>query len=353
MAIPNVYKSTDPDAPVLNGLQGSLITVLDACLVSGYGSSPGAGWTKEFSAANQAIYRMGFGGTSNRHYLRVNDASPAMASSRFAELFGHPTVSSLAQSNEVNVVRYPSLAVGNARVYKSSVADAGSRAWLLVATPKAVWMFITPSQTIYGVDGWFEGANSLDNNGFFFGEYEKYFSGHDDNVCLMGGHNTTQTILGDSLRAAVIWHLSSSQHPNYFNQISKFIARGPFLGAGSVPFLLTRAGYWAVGNTSPTSAQAQMGRNNIGSSPDFINGQIKFAPLEMIAPSSNGNNLIGRLPGAYVNITGTPPMTNWGSEMDGTGDFAGQRLVQIHGTTSDALFTAGQTAAMFLNLSNW
>ncbi len=33
-----VYRSTDPNAPSLNGLVGSLINVLDACLVNGYGS---------------------------------------------------------------------------------------------------------------------------------------------------------------------------------------------------------------------------------------------------------------------------------------------------------------------------
>lgn len=39
MAAPTIYRSTDANAPVLFGGGGSLITLLDACLVNGYGSA--------------------------------------------------------------------------------------------------------------------------------------------------------------------------------------------------------------------------------------------------------------------------------------------------------------------------
>ena len=43
-----VYRSTDAGAPLLTNSNGSLIAVLKACLVDGYGSKASAGWTAPF-----------------------------------------------------------------------------------------------------------------------------------------------------------------------------------------------------------------------------------------------------------------------------------------------------------------
>ena len=52
-----VYRFDDAGAPTLSAAAGALISVLDACLVNGYGAKPAAGWTKAFSGTNQAAYR--------------------------------------------------------------------------------------------------------------------------------------------------------------------------------------------------------------------------------------------------------------------------------------------------------
>ena len=59
-----MFRSTDAGAPVLFAEAGGLISVLDACLVDGYGTKAGLGWTKEYQNATDdiAVYRMG-GGT--------------------------------------------------------------------------------------------------------------------------------------------------------------------------------------------------------------------------------------------------------------------------------------------------
>jgi hypothetical protein len=67
-----VYYSTDASAPILSGTPGSMITLLDACLVNGYGSKVGSGWSKMFSSGSiKAAYKQGIG--SNSMYLRVDD----------------------------------------------------------------------------------------------------------------------------------------------------------------------------------------------------------------------------------------------------------------------------------------
>lgn len=86
-----VYRSSDASAPALRGnTPGDLINVLDKCLVTGYGSLAGAGWTKPFTGTNLAVFRQGAG--SNGMYLRVDDTSSA-AGSRSARVVGYEVMS--------------------------------------------------------------------------------------------------------------------------------------------------------------------------------------------------------------------------------------------------------------------
>lgn len=70
------YSSTDLDAPVLDGSIGSLINLLDAILVNGYGVKEPLGWTKEFSGTNIAVYRNSTSDPlSSGMYLRVDNST--------------------------------------------------------------------------------------------------------------------------------------------------------------------------------------------------------------------------------------------------------------------------------------
>lgn len=66
-----VYSSTDTSAPALGNSNGSLIAVLKACLVDGYGSKAAAGWTRPYTGTNLAAFKQGAGG--NNRLLRVFD----------------------------------------------------------------------------------------------------------------------------------------------------------------------------------------------------------------------------------------------------------------------------------------
>lgn len=67
-----VYRSSDSGAPAIGRSLGSLITLLDAVLVNGYGVKAGLGWTKAYSDVNKAMYRQGAG--SAGRYLYVDDS---------------------------------------------------------------------------------------------------------------------------------------------------------------------------------------------------------------------------------------------------------------------------------------
>jgi hypothetical protein len=60
-----IFRSTDAGAPVLNGTAGSLIAVLDHCLVSGLS------WTKTAFGGNQVAYTQPGG---NHRILQVDDS---------------------------------------------------------------------------------------------------------------------------------------------------------------------------------------------------------------------------------------------------------------------------------------
>src|SRR5690606_2349611 len=80
------YKSTDASAPAPTGQLGSLIALLDAILVTGYGSTPGAGWTEAFSGSDKAAYRMGSG--RSQMYVRIDDSGPGGQGPREARING-------------------------------------------------------------------------------------------------------------------------------------------------------------------------------------------------------------------------------------------------------------------------
>lgn len=165
-----VYYDDDASAPVLTGLAGSLISVLDACLVNGYGSKGAAGWTKEFSAANQAVYRAPSG---LRHYFRVDDTS-----GQEARIRGYETMSGISAGTGP----FPTDAQVNGGLYlrKSNAASSATRGWCVTASDTGVFILPNSAQTswvsAYGVEG----------NQAYFGEFDSRVAGDNYNTCIIG-----------------------------------------------------------------------------------------------------------------------------------------------------------------------
>src|SRR5690348_12633571 len=129
MSAPVVYSSSDTGAPVLTGQAGSLIAVLDACLVNGYGTQTAAGWTKAFSGTNKADYRMAGG---NQFYLDVDDSAAQTAAGKEANVRGYEAMTALATGTNAFPTTTQFAAPGQV-IRKSATADATSRGWILVA----------------------------------------------------------------------------------------------------------------------------------------------------------------------------------------------------------------------------
>jgi hypothetical protein len=131
-----IYYSTDSSAPVLSGTTGSLITLLDAVLVNGYGSRQAAGWTKPYSDAGayKAVFRQGGG---NQKYLRIRDDG-VLPNVRHADCRFFKTMSDV----DTGTGQFPSTSLTNHNISKSYTADSTARPWIIIATDRSFYIWV-------------------------------------------------------------------------------------------------------------------------------------------------------------------------------------------------------------------
>lgn len=134
----HIYRSTDADAPVLTGQNGSLIALLEACLVNGYSTGPtahaGAGWTKTHTGTNKAVFQAGPAARA-RFFVRVNDAN-----GNRAQLVSYETMEDV--DNGTNPTPKPTHVQTVIPCYKSAGNDATARPWVIAADERTVVLLV-------------------------------------------------------------------------------------------------------------------------------------------------------------------------------------------------------------------
>lgn len=278
-----VYRSTDASAPALTNAVGTLITLLDACLVNGYGANAAAGWTKAFTGTNRASYRQGTG--SNGFYLDVTDTT---------------TVSSVVRGYEsmtaVNVGTNPFPTVAQSTNYyilKSSISTAAG--WILIASEKIFYLWVNPIiTTLY---------TSSSSQITCFG----------DIISRKTGDLYATTLIGNSTTAQ-----SSNEFGIYRSSVtdsaSTWMARSHTGTAGSIRTI----------NVSHSAKQHTSSPwNNIGIDP--ITKNHNLSPIWVFEQATTVDR--GVLPGVYKFIMNNPPnmLTNaQGVQIQGTGSLTGK-----------------------------
>ncbi len=128
-----VYRSTDAGAPLLTNSNGSLIAVLKACLVDGYGSKASAGWTAPFTGTNLIAFKEGVGG--NNRYLRVYDGGTDSSGHRVANVRAYEAMT--AVSTGTGPCPTPGQVSGNGATlsYFQAGRSTPNVSWIVVATP--------------------------------------------------------------------------------------------------------------------------------------------------------------------------------------------------------------------------
>lgn len=263
-----IYSSSDPSGPgPITGLTGSLITVLDACLVNGYPGKAAAGWTKQTanvtgSAAGSlsiiAAYKIVSG---SQMTLVVNDSGAGNGGAGGTECAaaGWESLTGLTASNYVmtssgsNSVgvgfgQFPlptQLFLGNVQWRKSSTADNTPRYWIMFADSCSMYLFIqTGDATSYQYGNYF---------GMSFGDIYSFRGSSDLYRCLLIGRATRAqphigpinaaggTALYDGFDGMPIYSTGNSG-----NTIA--VSTRPFLAQSSVGHYMPRT--WGGGGSS-------------------------------------------------------------------------------------------------------
>lgn len=148
-ATPIIYSSTDASAPVLDGQVGSLLTVLRAVLVTGYGSKAAAGWSEPFAAAgNIGVFRNN-SAVGTGAYYRFDDSASSAGVGKTAVIRGYKSMTGLSAGTDA----FPTVGQEAAGLYirKSSAASATARPWWIVACRRWAYLFIDSNSV--GIEG--------------------------------------------------------------------------------------------------------------------------------------------------------------------------------------------------------
>lgn len=184
MAQFTIYKSTDAGAPVLTGQTGTLVALLKACLVDGYGAKAATGWTEPFTGVSKGAFKQGAG---SGFYLRVQDDGPGAGTFKEARITGYETMTDV----DTGTQPFPTAAQGVGGVAmrvvrKSNAASAAARAWIVIADSRTFYVLIATTDI----------ANAY--FGFGFGDFYSFTTGDVYNCFLWARAVEDSAVAGSS-----------------------------------------------------------------------------------------------------------------------------------------------------------
>jgi hypothetical protein len=290
-----LYRSTDPDAPVLTGQAGKLVAVLDACLVNGYGSKAPAGWTKLFSETNRAVYQMGSGRL--RACFWINDNAPhATALGREARVTGYEGMTGI-DTGEFNLVSGGGYMVIN----KSHTTDATVRPWSLVADDRTFILLTHPA------------TNTELATGTYFGEIESFLPNDDFAVVLISRYSEHATQSGTLAGVEPLYFLDNTN--TTMTTAGHYLARDTSGLVRQVPF------------SKPGLFGGMIASANMINLPNPADGSVILVPVFVRHADSAGNALRGRLRGLWAQLHPTASFAAafpTGTTFSGVGELAGR-----------------------------
>ena len=270
-----LYESTDAGAPIVNGVVGSFITLLDAVLVDGYGSRSPAGWTKVFSGTNRAVYESARG-----RLLHVQDDGTRI-DARFARMRAAVGATSADEADLVD----PVPADGSSTFAKCFAANSTPAPWKILATANAFFWFCASSATINGLQPY---------HTFFAGYGQSPWPG-DEGFFVIAGLRVTS-----GAGAVAGFNTAISTFGNN-NSAQIMVARN--IADTDSEIICTNMCLSPIGNTTTTS---DFDRGN-NASVDFPNFGTLPLSRAFVAQQTTDTSLRGRVPSLLypmINVSG-------------------------------------------------
>lgn len=194
-----VYRSSDAGAPQNTNTPGDIVAIMKACLVTGYGSKAGAGWSNPYNnGATVAVFLQGSG--SNGRYLRLDDSMPSATSPWACLINAYESMS----AHSTGLAPFPTAGMtSSAQIVRVAATGVqAAREWTLIATEKAFY-FINSTQA----------TSNIYPQCFFFGDFISNVAGDQYNTVVVsqvaGNVLTTaqnMIVLGTSLYSGTAGH---------------------------------------------------------------------------------------------------------------------------------------------------
>ena len=316
-----IFSSSDVGGPgLLTGQAGSLLTLLDACLVTGYsGHSVSPAWTKPFAnSGNIGCYKQGAGAGLG---LVINDNGPnGTASYREAWAIGWESVAGIGAPVGTGSGQFPTpaqqLTTGHVVWRKSSTADSAGRYWIMFADSSTFYLFISTG----------------DSAGRYyiavFGDIFSLKGSSDAYRCMIMGRMVENNSGGGSYNYDVTDGIYTSNGST---------SGGPLAISGNYGHYIART--WGGGGSSVvfnklpdlSKMNAPYGLSFIAfvgilQTPNGPDNSLYLSPVSVVEPS--GSLIRGRLRGVYMLCH---PIANFtdGQTFAGGGDFAGKSFVIV------------------------
>lgn len=301
-----LYKSTDSGAPTLTGAAGSLLTLLDAVLVDGYGSKAPAGWTEAYTGTNKRVYRMGSGRLMG--YVRILDDASGAAGAKEGFVSLYESMSDVDTGTDTVIG-----ASGNDfPIRKSDTADATARPWVCVADDRTFILAIGASVTTL----------SASVTSTYVGEIFSYVPNDNFNFAVVARFTKNSSTYNTTTEGMP----QANGHAAFSAKSGHYIARDS-------------TGVYKQRNVSKCAAFAS-GTGYIAGNFTFPNpadGGAVLSPLYVRDSEPGGDTLRGRLRGIWSHCHGNTQFgMTAGDEFSGTGDWSGKTFM--------APFNCGETA---------
>jgi hypothetical protein len=322
-----IYSSLDQYGPgYLNGLTGSLITVLDACLVNGYTGKPAAGWSKPFANSGSVIgcYKQGSG---SRFTLFVNDNGPQVSAlGKEAWATGWEYLSSSTAPCGTGSGQFPLpaqlLTNGRVNIRKSSTTTTVLRPWMIFADASTFHLFtFTGDGTYYHY--------------FHFGDIYSLAGSSDIWRCLIVGRTTDNDGTSNNGQEDYLQPFANSGGIG-----GHYIAR-TFGGAGQGSINVSKIGDSTKACTS-TANYISVGSLPCPNGPD---NSLYMTPVWVVETSTH---LRGRIRGLYSLLHGAGNFSD-GQIIQGGNDYAGKTFRCVKPSIAGGVFVIETSATVETN----
>jgi len=319
-----IYNWFDTGAPTLTGLTGSLLSLLDAVLVTGYGTKPGAGWTKPLgNTGSYGMYKLGNGTTAS---LFVYDAGSGSAGGCEALMTGWDSITSMdagavTGSNAFPTYAQVSLGLGSAgsagaiAVRKSSITSSAPRQWIAFADSASLYLY---TRTL---DVSFASRYSA----FFFGDIYSLRSGSiDSSRCMIIGRNVSSSSVATS---DYLDQVLTAGNTLVTPLLGHYAAHG-FSGSGTSMAMSKHGNSFLANNSSVLLGSLPY--------PNGADNSVYLSPLWIV--ESPTGTIRGRMRGLWHILHASASVYDY-QTFSGSGDTAGKIFQIVAGSVNTANFT--------------